>query len=1027
MPYDPVQNVIKRSYVLTGADDTRPGDKISTEQLDRVADDLLGGVNNALKETLARQFRWNPTSLTLPAKRPNGDTVRKGDDFTVVDDGTFLNRTFKLGDRLVALVDNPGQVFDGRWTLISILKGEKGDSAYQIAVNNGFVGTVEDWLDSLIGRDGDDGDSAYQVAVENGFVGTEAEWLESLKGKDGVTSLTFSRLSGVFSAAPTAQQPSLSQLRLPVGGLDVKQVHVVLGNGAHQVPGNDYTITDEGSSTLISLSSALQVGDAYDVWISGGTQGPAGLDGDDGIDGKDGEPGPSGASTLATARLTGVFSQVPTSAQPDLRTLRFTGSGYLTSQIHVVLGNGAHQVPAVDYTIARDGDATVITFTQPNQVGDAYDVWASGGTQGAEGETGETGKGVIAPVDFGAVLDGITDDTDAIRAFHAFCNETNSCPDYSGVKKFAVRANADIVLNTSVDFFGAEIVLLGAMIQNASDATTQVAFRVIDTARPVETGNMTVTGANFGLDSMTCCADFAKQDGYAAVYLNEGTSLPVIPGRTRDSVLPYRIVHRTFANGKTQHPLPVNGSGVTRIYYRKRANSLGGKLTISGFTFDVGSCNSQCLFKIERNQVTVRDVVLKADNGRPSQSYNRIFYPEDCSEFQLADAHTTSNDGDASDGSYDVLFRNVADFVVRNVSCAGGTWGCMATHNCNGMVYNDCDLDRIDVHSYGCNIEVKGCRLRYRSIFIGQGGGYLKVHDCVYYFERSGFGLVQGRSDYCGHWDGGEIVVSDIQIIPLVFGDAFGVPIINFTGSTAVGSTAMVCDMPRLIKVDNVSVLRGGVNAGTTWIVTPVALEVFPGSLGVVAPANIEVSRISCVGRWRMYNRVSYADMLKPKIDGNLIFSVKDCLPTLNSTVPTVFVPPASGLPAESKALSFRISGVENLNFDCPGVTHTSSDVEVQGGTVSRLAVGASIPIIMSGSRLKSPIILAGETVAPVGGPLTSGRYTYLTGCQVTGAFNLSTVAALSGVVASADVTLPNGVTRSQAFMGWADASLIGA
>jgi len=32
-----------------------------------------------------------------------------------------------------------------------------------------------------------DGKSAYEIAVEHGFVGTEEEWLESLKGKDGIT------------------------------------------------------------------------------------------------------------------------------------------------------------------------------------------------------------------------------------------------------------------------------------------------------------------------------------------------------------------------------------------------------------------------------------------------------------------------------------------------------------------------------------------------------------------------------------------------------------------------------------------------------------------------------------------------------------------------------------------------------------------------------------------------------------------------------------------------------------------------
>ena len=32
-----------------------------------------------------------------------------------------------------------------------------------------------------------DGKSAYQIAVDHGYVGTEEEWLESLKGKDGIT------------------------------------------------------------------------------------------------------------------------------------------------------------------------------------------------------------------------------------------------------------------------------------------------------------------------------------------------------------------------------------------------------------------------------------------------------------------------------------------------------------------------------------------------------------------------------------------------------------------------------------------------------------------------------------------------------------------------------------------------------------------------------------------------------------------------------------------------------------------------
>ena len=69
--------------------------------------------------------------------------------------------------------------------------GENGLSAYELAVQNGFTGTLTGWLESLKGADGingingKNGLSAYEIALKNGFVGTESEWLDSLKGENG--------------------------------------------------------------------------------------------------------------------------------------------------------------------------------------------------------------------------------------------------------------------------------------------------------------------------------------------------------------------------------------------------------------------------------------------------------------------------------------------------------------------------------------------------------------------------------------------------------------------------------------------------------------------------------------------------------------------------------------------------------------------------------------------------------------------------------------------------------------------------
>ena len=58
------------------------------------------------------------------------------------------------------------------------LKGEKGDPFT-------YDDFTPEQLLALKGENGIDGKSAYQLAVEKGFVGTEAEWIASLKGETG--------------------------------------------------------------------------------------------------------------------------------------------------------------------------------------------------------------------------------------------------------------------------------------------------------------------------------------------------------------------------------------------------------------------------------------------------------------------------------------------------------------------------------------------------------------------------------------------------------------------------------------------------------------------------------------------------------------------------------------------------------------------------------------------------------------------------------------------------------------------------
>ena len=65
------------------------------------------------------------------------------------------------------------------------LVGNNGKSAYEIMQEQGYTGSLEEWIESLRGQDGQDGKSVYELMQEQGFTGTLQEYLDSLVGQDG--------------------------------------------------------------------------------------------------------------------------------------------------------------------------------------------------------------------------------------------------------------------------------------------------------------------------------------------------------------------------------------------------------------------------------------------------------------------------------------------------------------------------------------------------------------------------------------------------------------------------------------------------------------------------------------------------------------------------------------------------------------------------------------------------------------------------------------------------------------------------
>lgn len=137
--------------------------------------------------------------------------------------------------------------------------GVDGKSAYEVAVDEGFIGDETTWLGSLVGPQGPEGEqgesiegpegpegmSAYQVAVDNGFVGTAPQWLASLVGPAGVTGATGS--TGSSGSAAT----------------------VAVGSVTTGAAGSNVSVTNSGTSSAATLDFTIPRGDT-------GATGPAG-------------------------------------------------------------------------------------------------------------------------------------------------------------------------------------------------------------------------------------------------------------------------------------------------------------------------------------------------------------------------------------------------------------------------------------------------------------------------------------------------------------------------------------------------------------------------------------------------------------------------------------------------------------------------------------------------------------------------------------------------------------------------------
>ena len=103
-----------------------------------------------------------------------------------------------------------------------------------------------------ISEKGKDGKSAYEIAVEHGFVGTEAEWLESLKGADGKDGIT----PDMSDFATKADIANLQEQIRQISGISYISVFESGSDALQKYGDSIYTYYNDGYRSLAGFAES---------------------------------------------------------------------------------------------------------------------------------------------------------------------------------------------------------------------------------------------------------------------------------------------------------------------------------------------------------------------------------------------------------------------------------------------------------------------------------------------------------------------------------------------------------------------------------------------------------------------------------------------------------------------------------------------------------------------------------------------------------------------------------------------------
>jgi len=388
--------------------------------------------------------------------------------------------------------------------------------------------------------------------------------------------------------------------------------------------------------------------------------------------------------------------------------------------------------------------------------------------------------------DFGAVGDGVADDSEAIRAAHEYANKIGHtvCADPDAVY-YIGPMTSHITIQTDVNWGNAKFIIDDSKIAPEDAARGVRIFNISGGSSKTYTSSTSETiaaiNAAGGLDAQTVTKiDMGFGRAVMLQLFNDNHKNYIRYGANANSGAVQQEVILVDAEGNIDPstPLMFDYEAVTRITVREIDAS---PITIQGGIFTTIANSAPCAYtqyarniQVTRPNTTVKNITHyitgEGETGAPYDgflkvhlAYNVVF--EGC---ELSGHKIYYNASGTGMGTYDISAAYSINVTWKNCtqtnffsneateSTTKNThWGIMGSSYCKNLSFENCRLTRFDAHAGVYNVNIKDCEMIHITIV---GAGDVLVEDTTIYHNAG----IQLRTDYGSFWHG-DIMLKNIS------------------------------------------------------------------------------------------------------------------------------------------------------------------------------------------------------------------------------------------------------------------------